>query len=71
MDIKSYALKLLKYRARSEKELRSKLKGKGFGDDEIDELVIEFKKKGFVDDEKFSYLFAYDKLTIQKKVQNL
>lgn len=67
MDIKNYALKLLKYRARSEKELRSKLESKGFKKEEIEELILEFKEKGFIDDEKFSYLFAYDKLTLQKK----
>jgi len=67
MNIRDYALKLLKYRARSEKELRGRLKTKGFSETEIDNLIAEFKEKGFIDDSKFSYLFAYDKLTIQKK----
>lgn len=67
MDIKGYALRLLKYRARSEEELRRRLKNKGFKDTEIENLIFEFKEKGLVDDIKFSYLFAYDKLTIQKK----
>ncbi|MCD6546847.1 MAG: RecX family transcriptional regulator, partial [Thermotogae bacterium] len=67
MDIKGYALRLLKYRTRSEEELRRRLKNKGFKDTEIENLIFEFKEKGLVDDIKFSYLFAYDKLTIQKK----
>lgn len=66
MNIKDYAFRLLKYRARSEKELRERLRKK-FSEAEIDDLISEFKEKGLIDDVKFSYLFAYDKLTIQKK----
>ncbi|MCD6104411.1 MAG: RecX family transcriptional regulator [Thermosipho sp. (in: Bacteria)] len=64
---KSDALRLLKFRIRSEKELALRLKQKGYSDEEVRETIEELKNKGFIDDEKFAYLYAYDSLTLHKK----
>ncbi|MDK2886104.1 MAG: regulatory protein [Thermosipho sp. (in: thermotogales)] len=64
---KSDALRLLKFRIRSEKELALRLKEKGYSDEEIEDTIKELKNKGFIDDEKFAYLYAYDSLTLHKK----
>jgi len=61
------ALNLIKYRARSEKELSVRLKEKGFDDEVIGKVVEKCKKNGLIDDKLFAYLYAYDKLTLDKK----
>ncbi|MDK2838904.1 MAG: regulatory protein [Thermosipho sp. (in: thermotogales)] len=61
------ALRLLKFRIRSEKEIYFRLKDKGYSDEEIKKTIEELKSKGFLDDEKFAYLYAYDSLTLKKK----
>jgi regulatory protein len=50
-DAKTYALKLLGYRGRSEKELRERLDRKGFSRDIIDRALLRLKEAGFIDDE--------------------
>ncbi|MBL5982177.1 RecX family transcriptional regulator [Petrotoga sp. 8T1HF07.NaAc.6.1] len=61
------ALNLIKYRARSEKELSSRLKEKGFDEEVIAKVVEKCKKSGLIDDKLFAYLYAYDKLTLDNK----
>jgi regulatory protein len=45
-----YALKLLGYRSRSEKELRERLGRKGFQEAIIDRALLRLKEAGFIDD---------------------
>jgi regulatory protein len=47
---RSYALTLLRYRGRSEKELRDRLRRKGFSQEEIGETVGYLRAVGFLDD---------------------
>jgi len=47
---RSYALTLLRYRGRSEKELRDRLSRKGFSQEEIGETVAYLRAVGFLDD---------------------
>ncbi|MBO8160409.1 MAG: RecX family transcriptional regulator [Thermosipho sp. (in: Bacteria)] len=61
------ALRLLKYRIRSEKELRLRLSEKGYTNEEIEKTINYLKEKKFIDDEKFAYLYAYDSLVVHKK----
>lgn len=49
-DARHYALRLLGYRARSEKELRERLDRKGFGQSAIDNAMLRLKKTGLIDD---------------------
>lgn len=50
---RNYVLRLLKFRQRSEKEIRDKLKQKNYDSKTIDEAVSHFKKIKFIDDEEF------------------
>jgi regulatory protein len=49
-DARLYALKLLGYRGRSEKELRERLIQKGFRADIIDRTLLYLKEAGLIDD---------------------
>ncbi|MCX7654596.1 MAG: RecX family transcriptional regulator [Fervidobacterium sp.] len=61
------ALRFIKFRARSEWEVKNKLKQYGFSEEVISETITKLKKSGFIDDEKFAYLYAYDSLVIRYK----
>ena len=52
------ALRLLKFRSRSEAELRIRLGHSGFSSSVVEELLTEFKEKKLLDDAKFAQLFA-------------
>lgn len=49
-NARRYALLLLRYRGRSEKELRQRLKKKGFQSNEIETTVAYLLDSGFLDD---------------------
>lgn len=61
----SYAKKLLKFRARSKRELEERLLQRGFSDQVVQSVIENFQRSGLINDEKFAYLFAYDMLTVQ------
>lgn len=48
------ALRLLKFRPRSESELRRRLLQKGAAETEVELVIQEFRQKGFLDDAKFA-----------------
>ncbi|MEE3451990.1 MAG: RecX family transcriptional regulator [Dialister sp.] len=48
------ALHLLKYRGQSEKELRRKLKDRGYEESEIEKSIEKLKHYGYVDDESLA-----------------
>lgn len=62
-----YALKLLGYRARTEKELRERLTGKKYEPEEIDLVLAKLAKIGFIDDQKFAENYVRDKLSISRR----
>lgn len=51
---RNYCLRLLSIRPRTEKELKAKLKDKGYGKDALERLLEGFKKQGLMDDLKFA-----------------
>ncbi len=55
---RAQALLLLKFRPRSEAELRKRLLMKGFSAETAELLLADFKAKGLVDDAKFARYFA-------------
>ena len=59
---KNYAYRLLGYRARSEKELRSKISKKGYNQRIIGSVITQLKHEGLVDDEKFTMLWIKTRL---------
>ena len=62
-----YGLKLLGYRARTEKELRERLTGKKYEPEEIDLVLAKLAKIGFIDDQKFAENYVRDKLSISRR----
>ena len=51
---KTAALRLLKFRPRSEAELKSRLAEKGFGDETVQAVVEEMRRTGLVGDARFA-----------------
>ncbi|MGD1076558.1 MAG: regulatory protein RecX [Thermodesulfovibrionales bacterium] len=49
-----YSYRLLTYRGRSEKELRQRLKQKGFDEHDIDSAIVSLTSNGFLDDRKLA-----------------
>jgi len=50
----SRALNLLGYRARSEAEIRTRLRRREFGDETIEAVIVRLRELGYVDDEEFA-----------------
>jgi len=46
----NYALKLLKFRSRSENEIRKRLKLKGFNNNEIEDVIKKLKEYNYLND---------------------
>ncbi len=61
----NYAKRLLKFRARSKRELEERLLYRGYSDQTVQNVIENLERSGLIDDEKFAYLFAYDMLTVQ------
>ena len=59
---KSYALRLLKVRLRSENELRRRMKRKGFEGERVDCVCHWLKGLGMVDDEAFTHAWVKSRL---------
>ena len=59
------ALRLIKFRPRSEAELKTRLGREGFSASTIDTLLAELKRKDFVNDAKFARYFATQRMTMK------
>jgi regulatory protein len=57
-----YAFRLLKYRPRSEHELRQRLKRRGFTDSIITETLIFLKDRGLIDDLEFARIWVESRI---------
>jgi regulatory protein len=62
-EAKELSLKFLSYRMRSEKEVRDKLKSKGFAKDIIDEIIGDLKRVNLLDDYEFASARIRDRLS--------
>ena len=60
-NFRTYALRLISIRQRSEYELRRRLKEKGAEAEEIEEIIDSFKNIGLLDDTDFACEFARSK----------
>ncbi len=59
-EAKAYALKLLSYRSRSRKEMREKLRRKGFNNEQINSTIEFLENSGLISDEALaSELFRH------------
>ena len=64
--VKNYALRQLSYRQRSEKELFSALRRKGFDEKHIGDVMEYCRKNKYLDDIAFAQSFISDKLNLNK-----
>ena len=62
-----YALKLLGYRARTEKELQERLAGKKYEPEIIGYVLVKLVKANLVNDQEFASNYARDKLSISRR----
>lgn len=53
-ECRNYASKLLKYRSRSEKEIREKLNQKKFSENIVEDTIHWLKEKKYLDDQQFA-----------------
>ena len=63
-EIYELALKYLKIRLRSRKELKNYLVKKGFNNDQIEEVIELLFKQGYLDDKTYTVSFIHDKILI-------
>ena len=61
-----YALNLLSYRARSEKEIYDKLKGKGYEDSIINATINMLRRYNFINDVEYAKMFVREKMNLSK-----
>jgi regulatory protein len=67
---RDYALKLLSYRGRSERELAERLLRKGITESETSSLILYLKEIGLVDDMSLSEALKRETLTSRRLSQN-
>ncbi len=60
-----YVERLLRYRLRSEWEIRYRLSQKGFSEELINRVVEKLKRSRILDDESFAYMFAKSELEVK------
>ncbi|WP_456400814.1 regulatory protein RecX [Mesoaciditoga sp.] len=66
---RNYALRLLKVRLRSKRELFGRLKQKGYSPNVIEEVIHELESANLIDDKRFATFFASDQLEFHVKGQ--
>ena len=64
-DPYKYVGRLLKYRLRSEKEIRDRLSQR-YSAEIVDEVISKLKEKNIIDDKRFAYMYAKDHLQIYR-----
>ena len=66
ISIRDYALKLIEFKDRTEKELRGKLREKGYEENSIDDEIEFLKNYGYIDDKRYAEHFTHDAINIKK-----
>ncbi|MBR5535866.1 MAG: regulatory protein RecX [Clostridia bacterium] len=66
MTAKDYAVKLIGFCDRSEKEIREKILKKGYSEAECEEAIAFCREYSFIDDERFAEHFAHDAVNLKK-----
>jgi len=69
--VKEAALNFLSYRARSEKEIKDKLKNKGYSERVIDEVISDLKRSDLVNDNQFALNWIKDRLEHKPRGEKL
>ncbi len=66
INSRDYALYLIEFRDRTEKELREKLVAKGYGEEQIEDTVEFLKNYGYIDDKRYASHFISDAINLKK-----
>ena len=66
ISVYNYGISVLSRYAKSEYELRLKMKSKGFEPKLIDKAISKLKEQKYLDDERYCQMFINDKLNISK-----
>lgn len=66
INVYNYALSVLSRTIKSEKQLKMKLKEKGYDEQFIDNAIIKLKQKKYLDDERYSEILISNRTSISK-----
>jgi len=66
ISIRDYALRLIEFKDRTEKELRDKLKEKNYDWNSIDDEIAFLKSYGYIDDKRYAEHFVSDAINLKK-----
>jgi regulatory protein len=67
----NYAINLLSYRARSQREIMTKMKEKGYDGSMIEKVLEKLQEYGYINDYQFSQQWVSDKQKSKKAGKNL
>ena len=66
INARDYALYLIEFRDRTEKELREKLTAKGYSEEHIEDTAEFLKSYGYLDDKRYASHFIHDAINLKK-----
>ena len=66
INARDYALKIVEFKDRTEKEIREKLKQKGYDENTIEDEVEFLKNYGFINDSRYAERFTNDAINLKK-----
>ncbi len=66
INARDYALRLIEFRDRTEKEIREKLTAKGYSEEQIEDTVEFLKNYGYLDDKRYTTHFISDAINLKK-----
>lgn len=66
INCRDYALRLIEFRDRTEKEIRDKLLDKGYDENQADEEIEFLKNYGYVNDLRYAERFTSDAINLKK-----
>ncbi len=66
ISIRDYALYLIEFKDRTEKELRDRFKEKGYDENDIEDEIEFLKNYGYINDKRYAEHFTHDAINIKK-----
>lgn len=66
INIRDYALYLIEFKDRTEKELRDKFKEKGYDENDIEDEIEFLKNYGYINDVRYAEHYTHDAIHIKK-----
>jgi len=66
ISIRDYALYLIEFKDRTEKEIRDKFKEKGYEENCIEDEIEFLKSYGYIDDKRYAEHFTHDAINLKK-----